>query len=71
VLRHLRRALGPEVEVLAKSEILAREKATWQKATPAGYVFTMGVAVGFVIGVFICYQILYTDISNSFRSSPR
>lgn len=64
VLRDLRRALGPDVEVLTKSEILAREKATWQKATPAGYVFTMGVAVGFVIGVFICYQILYTDISN-------
>jgi len=64
VLRNLRRALGPDVEVLAKAEILAREKATWQKATPAGYVFTMGVAVGFVIGVFICYQILYTDISD-------
>ena len=49
---------------MTKSEILAREKATWQKATPAGYVFTMGVAVGFVIGVFICYQILYTDITD-------
>ena len=24
----------------------------------------MGVAVGFLIGVFICYQILYTDIAD-------
>ena len=24
----------------------------------------MGVAVGFVIGIFICYQILYTDITD-------
>jgi putative ABC transport system permease protein len=64
VLRALRNRIGPEVEVMKKSEIVAREKGSWQKSTPAGYVFTMGVAVGFVIGVFICYQILYTDISD-------
>ena len=64
VLRELSRANWPEAEVLKKSAIVAREKATWQKATPAGYIFTMGMAVGFVIGIFICYQILYTDISD-------
>jgi putative ABC transport system permease protein len=48
---------------MTKSDMIAREKSTWQKATPAGYVFTMGVIVGLVIGIFICYQILYTDIS--------
>jgi putative ABC transport system permease protein len=64
VLRELKQAEWPEVEVLEKSAIVAREKATWQKTTPAGYIFTMGVAVGFFIGIFICYQILYTDISD-------
>ena len=64
VQRELNAALSPQVEVLKKSEIIAREKGKWRKATPAGYIFTMGVAVGFVIGVFICYQILYTDISD-------
>ncbi len=64
VLRELSRARWSDVEVLKKSAIVVREKATWQKATPAGYIFTMGVAVGFVIGIFICYQILYTDISD-------
>ena len=64
VLRELRAANPSDVDLLSKAEIVAREKATWQKATPAGYVFTMGVAVGFVIGIFICYQILYTDISD-------
>ncbi|MEO8352486.1 MAG: FtsX-like permease family protein, partial [Chthoniobacteraceae bacterium] len=53
-----------DVEVLKRSEIVAREKAKWQKSTPAGYVFTMGLVVGFVIGVFICYQILFTDIAD-------
>jgi putative ABC transport system permease protein len=64
VLAAVRSAAGPEVEVMTKPEIVARERATWQRATPAGYIFTMGVVVGFVIGVFICYQILYTDIAD-------
>lgn len=64
VLRGIRSEMAPDVEVMTKAEIVAREKATWRKATPAGYVFTMGVAVGFVIGVFIGYQILYTDITD-------
>jgi putative ABC transport system permease protein len=64
VLRAMRGRMGPDVEILKKSEILARERANWRKSTPAGYVFTMGVVVGCLIGVFICYQILYTDISN-------
>jgi len=64
VLRDLRARAPADVEILTKSELIARERATWQKATPAGYVFTMGVAVGFVIGIFICYQILHTDIAD-------
>jgi len=64
VLRQISALQPADIEVLKKADIIAREKATWQKTTPAGYVFTMGVAVGFVIGIFICYQILYTDISD-------
>ena len=67
VRQTIRAAIGPDADVLTKAEIIAREKAKWQQATPAGYVFTMGVAVGFVIGVFICYQILYTDIADHLR----
>lgn len=64
VLRELRSRAPADTVVLRKADLVAREKATWQRSTPAGYVFTMGVAVGFVIGIFICYQILYTDISD-------
>ena len=65
VLEQLRAQSGPDVDILKKSSFVAREKAKWRQATPAGYVFTMGVAVGFIIGIFICYQILYTDISSN------
>jgi putative ABC transport system permease protein len=58
------KAMGPDVDVLQRDAILKREKSKWQKATPTGFVFTMGVAVGFIIGVFICYKILYTDITD-------
>jgi putative ABC transport system permease protein len=64
VLSELRGMISPEVEVLTKSELVAREKAEWQKSTPAGYIFSLGVAVGLVIGIFVCYQILHTDISD-------
>lgn len=64
VQRRLREALPPDVDVFTREEIVAREEAGWRKATPAGYVFGLGVVVGFVIGVIICYQILFTDIND-------
>ena len=62
VLAGMKKELHGDVEVMSKEEIIEREKRAWRKATPAGYVFAMGVVVGFIIGVIICYQILYTDI---------
>jgi putative ABC transport system permease protein len=32
--------------------------------TPTGFVFTLGLIVGFIIGVMICYQILYNEIND-------
>jgi putative ABC transport system permease protein len=64
VLSELQQRIGPDVEVIKKSDMVSREKGSWRKSTPAGYIFTMGVVVGFVIGVFITYQILYTDIAD-------
>lgn len=64
VLSVLRQKIGPDVEVMKQSDLVSREKANWRKSTPAGYIFTLGVVVGFVIGIFITYQILYTDIAN-------
>jgi putative ABC transport system permease protein len=63
-LRRINDRIGSDVQVLTKDELIDREKAIWQKTTAAGYIFEMGVAVGFVIGVFIIYQILYIEISD-------
>jgi putative ABC transport system permease protein len=36
----------------------------WKKSTPIGFVFGLGLALGFVVGVVVCYQILATEISD-------
>ena len=65
-LRETRRALEsvlPEdVRVLTKTEFSDRIRAYWGASKPVGYVFGTGMVVGFLIGVTICYQILYTGI---------
>ena len=62
VVAALRRALPSDVAVYTKPEYFAHERRYWQKSTPIGMVFGLGAAMGFVIGVIICYQVLYTDV---------
>jgi putative ABC transport system permease protein len=61
----LDRALAPMgVDVLTKDAFMARERAFWKNRTPVGAVFLLGVALGMVVGLVICYQILSSDIAD-------
>jgi putative ABC transport system permease protein len=53
-----------DVDVLTKQELLEREKDYWRDETPIGFVFGLGVAIGFVVGIVICYQILSSDVAD-------
>jgi putative ABC transport system permease protein len=64
VAAQLRQALPEDVTVLTKAEFLEHELAYWRQITPFGYIFGLGVALGFVVGVIICYQVLYTEVSD-------
>jgi putative ABC transport system permease protein len=55
-------ALPADVRVLTKAELIALVENYWNRSKPVGVVFGLGMFVGFLIGVAICYQILYTDI---------
>jgi putative ABC transport system permease protein len=57
-------ALPPGVQVLTKPGLVAREQAFWDKVAPIGTVFTIGVVMGFIVGMGICYQVLYADIGD-------
>jgi len=60
----LRQLLPPDVEVLTKQEYRDKEQAFLAESTPIGYVFNLGTIMGFLVGAIICYQILFTDITN-------
>jgi putative ABC transport system permease protein len=65
VQRRLRETLAEgDVLVFTKQELLQREKAFWQNETPIGFVFGLGVAIGFLVGTVICYQILSSDVAD-------
>ncbi len=58
-------AIAPnEWEVLTKKQIIDREIRFWGTATPIGIIFTVGTIMGLVVGTIICYQIIFTDISD-------
>jgi putative ABC transport system permease protein len=40
------------------------ERSYWEEGTAIGFIFGLGVAMGFIVGIVIVYQILYTDVSD-------
>ncbi len=55
--------LPDDVQVLTRDEFITFEKRYWARSRPIGVVFGFGVAIGFVVGVVIVYQILSTDVN--------
>jgi len=64
VQRALKQALPPGVAVLTKAELLALETAFQNSVSPVGPIFLLGTAIGFIVGMMISYQIIYTDLSD-------
>ncbi len=60
----LRAALAPECRVLTKAELVAFERDFQAELSSAGPIFWLGAIVGFVVGMLISYQIIYTDLSD-------
>ena len=64
VQQQLRETLGEQVLVLSAADYRKREINFWRKSTPIGMIFQMGVLLGFVVGVIICYQVIYNDVAD-------
>jgi putative ABC transport system permease protein len=60
----LQKILPDDVQVLTLEEFIGREQTFWKTNTPIGFVFLMGLFVGFIVGVIICSQILSADIND-------
>lgn len=64
VQRSLRHALPSNVIPLTKREFIDQENKYQAQFSGVGPVFGIGTLVGFAIGIMICYQILFEDVSN-------
>ncbi len=64
VRQKLVKDLISDVRVLTPKEFADLEKHYWATSTAIGFIFMIGTGMGFLVGVIIVYQILYTDISN-------
>ncbi|MEY4297379.1 MAG: hypothetical protein RLZZ423_558 [Cyanobacteriota bacterium] len=64
VQERLRRMLPNDVRVLSKQGFIAFEQDYWRSSTSIGFIFSLGAAMGFVVGCVIVYQVLYSDVSD-------
>ncbi len=60
----LRNTFGNEALVMTPAEFTEFELRFWKTNAPVGFIFTMGTAVGFLIGFIVVYQILYADVTH-------
>ncbi len=60
----LQAALPGDVAVFTLDEYVQQEMNFWATVSPIGFVFGLGMVMGFVIGAVICYQILSADVDD-------
>jgi len=64
VAEKLKSQLPNDIKIFTRQEYITAEKTYWQTSTSVGFIFSFGVVVGFVVGVIIVYQILFSDVSD-------
>ena len=62
--RRFSRPCRPTCRCSPGSEFIAKERDFWDQVAPIGTVFSIGVVMGFIVGCVICYQVLFSDISD-------
>lgn len=65
VQRALQPLMEKDVKVLTRPELSELELNYWKRNSSVGFIFSLGVLVGFVVGSIIVYQILFSDVMNS------
>ncbi|HEY9769636.1 MAG TPA: ABC transporter permease DevC [Coleofasciculaceae cyanobacterium] len=63
VIKQIQNNLSQDIKVLTPDELAQGERdfvATWSE----GKILNFGAAIGFVVGIIIVYQVIYTDVSE-------
>ena len=64
VQRAITAVVPTEIAVLTKGQLLELERKFQADVSAAGPIFAMGTLVGFVVGMLISYQVIYTDLAE-------
>jgi putative ABC transport system permease protein len=67
VAEALKSYLPEDVKVLTLAEYVKFEEDYWKKESPIGFIFSLGVSMGFLVGVIIVYQVLSTDVNSHIK----
>ncbi len=59
--------LPDSIDVYTIDQFEAMEEAFWFGSTPVGFIFQIGMVMGFLVGAIICYQILFSDVTAYVR----
>ncbi|MCT0229915.1 ABC transporter permease DevC [Synechococcus sp. CS-1324] len=57
--------MAKDVKVLTRTQLAELEVNYWKRNSSVGFIFSLGVLVGFVVGSIIVYQILFGDVMNN------
>jgi putative ABC transport system permease protein len=61
VQTQLQKTLSPSIQVLTREEFIQKEVAYYEE-DPSGVVLNFGAVMGFIVGVIVVYQVLYSDV---------
>jgi putative ABC transport system permease protein len=64
VQQAIRAKLPKSIAVMTKDQLMQLERNFQADVSSAGPIFAMGTLVGFVVGMLIAYQIIFTDVSE-------
>ena len=63
VAQRIQQNLSKDIKILTQAELIKAERddvATWSE----GKVLNFGATIGFIVGIIIVYQVIYTDVSE-------
>lgn len=67
VANELKAHLPNDIRVLTHAEYIEFEESFWKTESPIGFIFGLGTAMAFVVGVVIVYQVLSTDVNSHIK----
>lgn len=63
-IHKLKLLLPSDVKIFSKQELIAFEQNFWDSSTAIGFIFSLGVFLGLIVGVVFIYQILYSNVAE-------